>query len=117
MILFPLWGKKKMKEPANIGKTTIIVNQGKSFVVKTRYTLTRKTRARNNRIYRVRVLSVKIKNGFKWNFMKRINKLGPYYELSRAINKPGHSRNPLDKQIHIFYNLHSLPFLEQKQFA
>lgn len=27
-----------MKVPANIGKTTIIVNQGKSFVVKTRYT-------------------------------------------------------------------------------
>ena len=27
--LFPLWGRKKIKEPANIGKTTIIVNQGK----------------------------------------------------------------------------------------
>ncbi len=43
--LFPLWGRKKMKEPVNIGKTTIIVNQGKKFVVKTKYTWTRKTRA------------------------------------------------------------------------
>lgn len=38
MTLFPLWGRKKIKEPENIGKTTIIVNQGKLFVVKTRYT-------------------------------------------------------------------------------
>lgn len=29
MTLFPLWGRKKIKEPANIGKITIIVNQGK----------------------------------------------------------------------------------------
>jgi hypothetical protein len=42
MILFPLCGKKKIKEPADIGKTTISVNQGKKFVVKTRYTWTRK---------------------------------------------------------------------------
>lgn len=52
-----------MKVPANIGKTTIIVNQGKSFVVKTRYTLTRKTRARKKRISRVRVFVGKEK---KW---------------------------------------------------
>lgn len=31
-----------MEEPADIGKITIIVNQGKEFVVKTRYTLTKK---------------------------------------------------------------------------
>lgn len=43
--LFPLWGRNKIKEPANIGKTTIIVNQGKKFVVKTRCAWTRKTRA------------------------------------------------------------------------
>jgi len=36
--LFPLWGKRKIKEPADIGKTTSIVNQGKDFVVKTKYT-------------------------------------------------------------------------------
>lgn len=48
MTLFPLWGRKKITEPANIGKITIIVNQGKKFVVKTRYTWTRKTRAQNN---------------------------------------------------------------------
>jgi hypothetical protein len=34
-----------MKQPANIGKTEIIVKQGKWFVVKTRYTWARKTRA------------------------------------------------------------------------
>ncbi|MFS7920359.1 hypothetical protein Hanom_Chr03g00223841 [Helianthus anomalus] len=45
--LIPLWGKKKIKDPANIGKTTIIVNQGNLFVVKTRYTLTRKTVPKN----------------------------------------------------------------------
>ena len=51
MTLFPLWGRKKIKEPADIGKTTIIVNQGKKFVVKTRYTWTRKTRAQNILIF------------------------------------------------------------------
>jgi len=45
MTLFPLCGRNKIKEPANIGKTTIIVNQGNLFVVKTRYTWTRKTYA------------------------------------------------------------------------
>lgn len=40
-----------MEEPTNIGKTTSIVNQGKEFVIKTRYVLTRKTRARNRIIY------------------------------------------------------------------
>lgn len=40
-----------MKEPANIGKTTNSVNQGKEFVVKTRYTWTRKTRARKDIIF------------------------------------------------------------------
>ena len=34
-----------MKEPAAIGKTTTIVNQGKSFVIKIRYTWARKARA------------------------------------------------------------------------
>lgn len=116
-----------MKVPANIGKTTIIVNQGKSFVVKTRYTyfdFDPKTRTREKKkllvffFSRVRVLSVKIKNdGFKWNFLERINNLDPCYELSRAINKPGHSKNRLGKRIHTFYNLHSLLFLEQKQFV
>ena len=48
MTLFPLWGRKNITEPANIGKITIIVNQGKKFVVKTRYAWTRKTRAQNN---------------------------------------------------------------------
>lgn len=60
MTLFPLWGRKKMTEPANIGKTTIIVNQGKKFVVKTRYTWTRKTRAQNN-IYFSSTVNKKIK--------------------------------------------------------
>jgi hypothetical protein len=36
-----------MKEPAAIGKTTTIVNQGKSFVIKIRYTWARKARAQN----------------------------------------------------------------------
>jgi hypothetical protein len=35
-----------MKKPVAIGKTTIIVNQGKKFVVKARYTRTRQNRAR-----------------------------------------------------------------------
>lgn len=48
MSLFPLCGKKKIKEPADIGKTTINVNQGKKFVLKTRYTWTRKTCAHKN---------------------------------------------------------------------
>ena len=39
-----------MKQPANIGKTAIIVKQGKLFVVKTRYAWTRKTRAQFNLI-------------------------------------------------------------------
>lgn len=47
--LFPLWGNKKIKEPADIGKTTTIVNQGKKFVVKIRYTWARKTRAQNGK--------------------------------------------------------------------
>lgn len=38
LTLFPLCGRNNINEPADIGKTTIIVNQGKSFVVKTRYT-------------------------------------------------------------------------------
>ena len=58
MTLFPLWGRKKIMEPANIGKITIIVNQGKKFVVKTRYAWTRKTRAQNN-TYIFRARSIK----------------------------------------------------------
>ena len=46
--LFPLCGRKKIKQPANIGKTAIIVKQGKWFVVKTRYTWARKIRAQLN---------------------------------------------------------------------
>ncbi|MFS7896199.1 hypothetical protein Hanom_Chr00s004230g01720551 [Helianthus anomalus] len=49
--LFPLWGRKKIKDPANIGKTTIIVNKGNLFVVKTRYTWTRKTCAQKYLIF------------------------------------------------------------------
>lgn len=58
--LFPLWGRKKIKEPENIGKTTIIVNQGNLFVVKTRYAWTRKTCAQN-KIFWAHVLAVKKK--------------------------------------------------------
>lgn len=46
-----------------------------------------------------------------------ISKLDPYCALSHAINKHVHSRNLLDKRIHTAYNLRSLLFLEQKQFA
>jgi len=44
--LFPLRGKTKIKKPMDIGKPVNIVNQGKEFVVKTRYTWTRKTHTR-----------------------------------------------------------------------
>lgn len=104
-------------------------------MVKTRYTWPRKTRARNSKIEYIRIfffffeygfLSVIgkkkkncIQNGFKWVFRERINinKLDPCFGLFHAINKLEHSRNPLDRRIHIAYNQHSPLFLEQKQFA
>ena len=75
-------------------------------------------------LFRVRVLSVIgkkkincIQNVFKWGFRERINKLGPCFELFHAINKLEHSRNLVDRRIHIAYNQHSPLFLELKQFA
>ena len=59
----------------------------------------------------------KKENGFKQSFMERINKLDPYCELFHAINKLEHSRNLLDRQIHISYNQHSPRSLEQKRFV
>jgi hypothetical protein len=65
MTLFPLCGRKKIKEPANIGKTTIIVKQGKWFVVKTRYTWARKIRAQNQIKLSTDFVGKKKENGFK----------------------------------------------------
>ena len=69
-------------------------------------------------IFEHEFLSVKKKsNVFKGAFRERINKLDPCFELFHAINKREHSRNPSDRQIHISYNQHSLPFVEPKLFA
>ena len=62
MALFPLWGRKKIKEPLNIGKITIVVNQVKKFVVNTRYAWTRQTCTQTSLSTG---LSVKKSNGFK----------------------------------------------------
>lgn len=103
-------------------------------MVKTRYAWTRKTRSRKHNIILIYIyiyfiiiyffffeygfLSVNTKsNVFKWVFLENINKLDPCFELFHAINKLEHSRNLLDRRIHISYNRHSLLFLERKQFA
>lgn len=64
-----------MKEPAAIGKTTISVNQGKKFVVKTRYTWPRKTRARNSKIKYIRIFFVFFEYGFLSVIGKKKKKL------------------------------------------
>ena len=110
-----------MKEPAAIGKTTTIVNQGKSFVIKIRYTWARKARAQNqiekNFLFDFEHEFLPVKNVFVWCFLKRINKLDPYFELFHAINKLEYLRNLSDKRTHTSYNQHSPLFLGQKLFA
>jgi hypothetical protein len=39
IILFPLLGKNGIKEPVDMGKKTIIINQGKLFMMKIKETL------------------------------------------------------------------------------